>query len=121
MNQSTHIDLSPRVKNLPISTAAEVALQKAVYFLHPSHGVDLSAEEYHEAASVILEQACLAILNHKSTAFRHLMKPKKSKGRKSKASLMTYDAIADDCWPPAFDLRRESEDERFARLVLSNQ
>lgn len=105
-----------RQKNrLPISPAAEVALQKAVCFLHPSHGQGLTLEEYHEVGSLILEQACLAILNHPATS---ALSYEKKKGRKKR--MMFHSSIANDCWPPAFDLRSETDDERFARVMLAS-
>lgn len=105
-----------RTRNhLPITPTAEIAAQSAVRFLHPSHGVGMSLEEYHGAISLILEQACLAIVNHKATASLTF---DKTKGRRKVRQF--YSSIAGDCWPPAFDLREETEDERFARAVLAS-
>ncbi len=104
-----------RTKNmLPLTHSAELAAQKAVCFLHPGHGNGMSHDEYHEAICLILEQACLAIANHRATA---TLLYEKKKGRKKVAAF--HSSIANDCWPPAFDLRSETDDERFARLVLS--
>lgn len=100
---------------LPLTSSAEIAIQKAVRFLHPSHGYALSDSEYHEAVCVIIEQACAAILNHNAT---HSFTYEVKKGREKKT--MLRGSIAQDCWPPAFDLRKETEDERFARMVLAS-
>lgn len=100
---------------LPLTSSAEIAIQKAVRFLHPSHGNALSGSEYHEAVCVIIEQACAAILNHKAT---HSFTYEVKKGGEKRT--MFSSTVAQDCWPPAFDLRKETEDERFARMVLAS-
>lgn len=100
---------------LPITAGAEIAAAKAIEFLHPSHGQGLSVDEYHEAISLILEQACLAVVNHRATGTLSFQTKKKGK----KVDIFVASA-ANDCWPPAFDLRKETEDERFARMVLAS-
>lgn len=115
-HQAVPVAAVPHTRNvLPLTPSAEIAAQSAVRFLHPSHCVGMSLDEYHDAVNLILEQACLAIVNHKATG---TMTYEQKKGRKKRT--MHFCAAASDCWPPAFDLREETEDERFARVVLAS-
>lgn len=101
---------------LPLTQETVVAASKAVTYLYPA-AYQLSPAEYCGLINTLLQQACLGVMNHASTHHLLLKKPAK-KGRKRHETLLGG-RFADNCWPPAFDVRPETEDERFARMVLA--
>lgn len=110
-----------RTDHLPLEPETHVAMLRA--FLHCCPAASRLQQppteaEYYQACNLIIKQACLALHNLPTTS-RWMSAPKgkgKGKGKKKPTVIKVHN---DQVWPPAFDARPESDDERFARLLLA--
>ena len=109
----------PKTINLPIYWQATITnqayldLRRILITIHPrsaDKGLRLTENDFIQGLSTLIGAAAQAVMTERST---HIL----SNG-KGKDGVLTGIPVVPGFWPPAFDLRKETENETIAREAL---
>ena len=105
----------PQYRSVIITEQAGQDLKRILNYIHPKAGTDYypgTEQDYREGLSTLIEQVAQAVFRESPT---HIIPDLNAKegSKTGHLLLMGY-------WPPAFNLRKETEDEAFAREAISS-
>lgn len=103
-------------RSVIITEQAGLALRRILRYIHPeavnNERFPATLTDYRDGLSTLIEQVAQAVFCKSPTNI--ILDPKAKEGR------LTGELLLCGHWPPAFDLRKETEDEAFARETISS-